>query len=265
MVSVERSAARGEVDTPHLTLSWVEAPWDSAVFGYPVLQINELEVRDKGAQADMAAFETARDRLGAGLVSCRLGCEKLRESMLLETHGFRFVEMLYQPELEDLQDCRLDDEAGLEVSRATVADVPVIEGIAGSAFRNERFHVDPRLDPSLGDERYRSWTRNALGHPSQRLSAVRDGERLVAFFVTETQPDGTCYWHLNAVAPDAQGRGYGRRAWLAMLTEARSNGAVRVRTAIVARNHRVLNLYASLGFRFPEPLMTFHWVRVDKP
>ena len=73
--------------------------------------------------------------------------------------------------------------------------------------------------------------------------------------------DGTCYWHLNAVATELQGKGYGRRAWSAMLQHAQANGARRVRTSIVARNHRVLNLYARLGFRFPPPLMTLHWVR----
>ena len=100
-----------------------------------------------------------------------------------------------------------------------------------------------------------------LDHPSQRLHVIRDGSLLAAFFVTERLADGTCYWHLNAVTPDAQGKGYGRRAWLAMLHQAQGDGAQRVRTSIVARNHRVLNLYARLGFRFPPPLMTFHWVR----
>jgi RimJ/RimL family protein N-acetyltransferase len=84
---------------------------------------------------------------------------------------------------------------------------------------------------------------------------------LVAFFVTELLPDGTCYWHLNAVAPGVQGKGYGLRAWLTMLRHARDSGARRVRTSIAARNHRALNLYARLGFRFSPPLMTFHWVR----
>jgi len=46
-----------------------------------------------------------------------------------------------------------------------------------------------------------------------------------------------------------------------MLHQAREAGAQRVRTCIVARNHRVLNLYAGLGFRFPPPQMTFHWVK----
>lgn len=251
----------GIVETPRLSLEWAEAPWDSAIFGFPVLQINRMEALDPSAGEELAPFEAARDRLGAGLVSCRLDHERLRESMLLEERGFRFIEMAYQPELDDLQARDLGESAGLEVALAEAADLPALEQIASSAFRNERFHVDPRLDPALGDQRYRRWVRNSLSHPTQRLYAVRDGSRLVAFFVTEMLPDGTCYWHLNAVAPDAQGQGYGRRAWLAILSHDKASGARRIRTCIVARNHRVLNLYARLGFRFPPPLMTFHWVR----
>jgi GNAT superfamily N-acetyltransferase len=107
--------------------------------------------------------------------------------------------------------------------------------------------------------------KSSIGHPCQRLYVVREGHRLVSFFLTEMLPDGSCYWHLNAVAPDAQGQGYGRRAWLAMLDFAKVSGAKKVRTCIVARNHKVLNLYARLGFYFPPPLMTFHWVRPGLP
>jgi RimJ/RimL family protein N-acetyltransferase len=180
--------------------------------------------------------------------------------MLLEGHGFRFIEMAYHPELDRLESIALPDDT-LMVARATPQDLLEVLEIAGNAFRNERFHVDPRLNPSLGDLRYCNWVKSSLDHPSQRLEVVRDGEQLVAFFVTEMLEDGTCYWHLNAVAPNAQGQGYGRRAWQAMLRKAREEGARRVQTCIVARNHRVLNLYARLGFRFAPPLMTFHWVR----
>jgi RimJ/RimL family protein N-acetyltransferase len=148
------------------------------------------------------------------------------------------------------------------VERARPEDLEEIVEVAGGAFRNERFHVDPRLPSRLGDLRYQNWVRSSLEHPSQRLHAVREGAELVAFFVTEQLADGTCYWHLNAVAPQRQGRGYGLRAWRAMMNQARLEGATRVRTSIVARNHRVLNLYARLGFSFPAPSMTFHRVRL---
>ena len=87
-----------------------------------------------------------------------------------------------------------------------------------------------------------------------------DGATQVALFITETLPGDICYWHLTAIAPHLQGRGYGRRTWETMLEHARRHGARQVRTSIAARNHRVLNLYARLGFHFPPPLMTFHWV-----
>ncbi len=248
------------IDTPNLLLAWSEADWDSAILGYPVLQIAHLEVRGTDADKDFTAFEAARDGMDAGLVSCRLPHDRLHESMLLEVHGFRFIEMAYHPELGHLENIALPDDT-LRVARATSQDLPEVLEIAGNAFRNERFHVDPRLDPELGDRRYCNWVKSSLDHPHQLLEVVRDGKRLVAFFVTEMLEDGTCYWHLNAVAPNAQGQGYGRRAWQAMLRKARQDGARHVQTCIVARNHRVLNLYARLGFLFPPPLMTFHWVR----
>lgn len=259
--SAHQNDAAGFIHTRDLDLEWSGAPWDTAVFGFPVLQITRIEVRGPAADPALSAFEAVRDRLGAGLVSCRLAHDRLKESMLLEAHGFRFIEMVYQPELDDLQIRKLDPESGLSVARAEQVQLPLLLDIAGSAFRNERFHMDPRVDPALGDQRYRNWVMSSLNHPRQRLYALSDGDRLVAFFVTEMLPDGTCYWHLNAVAPQVQGQGYGRRAWLAMLHQAREAGARRVRTCIVARNHRVLNLYARLGFRFPPPMMTFHWVR----
>jgi RimJ/RimL family protein N-acetyltransferase len=254
-------ALQGSIDTAGLRLDWSEAPWDTAIYGDPVLQVTRLEVRGPTASQDLAAFERARDATGSHLVSCRLPHDKLRESMLLESAGFRFIEMLYLPELELADRASGSDDEGVEVRRATEADLPRVLEIAGSAFRNERFHVDPRLSIELADRRYSNWAASSLTHPSQRLFVICDGSTIAAFFVTEDQSDGTCYWHLNAVAPELQGRGHGRKAWSAMVRHAAASGARRVRSSIVARNHRVLNLYARLGFRFPAPLMTFHWVR----
>lgn len=251
----------GFIDTPDLRLKWSEAPWDSELFGFPVLQISQIEVRGPAAEADLSAFEARRDQAQAGLVSCRLSHECLKESMLLEARGFRFIEMVYHPEISELQTINLGMPLELTVSRAGDIDLPVVQEIAGHAFHNERFHVDPRLDHAIGDKRYQNWATSSFKHPSQELYCVRDSQRVLAFFVTEMLADGTCYWHLNAVAPDAQGKGYGALAWRAMMHHARDTGAQRISTCIAARNHRVLNLYARLGFRFSPPEMTFHWFK----
>jgi RimJ/RimL family protein N-acetyltransferase len=79
--------------------------------------------------------------------------------------------------------------------------------------------------------------------------------------VTENQPDGLCYWHLTAIAPAFQGRGYGKRVWREMLHFHQREGMKQIATTIAARNTPVLNLYASLGFRFQPPEITLHWLR----
>jgi RimJ/RimL family protein N-acetyltransferase len=255
--------AIGVVDTPNLHLEWEEVSWDSLLFGYPVLQIRRIELRGMAASNDMATFEAARDKLEARIVSSRMSHDRLRESMLLEAHGFRFIEMVYQPQIEDLQAWNLSSPTRLNVAPALRSQIRELQDIASYAFRDGhgRFHVDPRINSELGDKRYCNWVATSFDHSSQRLYTVRDGQQLVAFFITEILTDGTCYWHLNAVAPYAQGRGYGWLAWVSMLYEAKSSGALRVRTCIGARNHRAMNLYSRLGFRFPPPQMTFHWVR----
>lgn len=257
----DSSNKSGSIDTPELLLTWSEATWDSVLFGSPVLQIGQLKVRGPSAANDFSTFESCRDQEHCALVSCRLPHDHLKESMLLESHGFRFIEMVYHPEISDLQALNLTTSPELMVSRARSIDLPIVQDIAGHAFHNERFHVDPRLDHTIGNKRYQNWATSSFDHPSQQLYCVRDSQRVLAFFVTEQLADGTCYWHLNAVAPEAQGKGFGMLAWRAMMLHARSAGAQRIRTCIAARNHRVLNLYARLGFSFSQPEMTFHWVR----
>lgn len=252
--------AVNRIDTPDLLLEWTESTWDTAVFGFPVLQITHIEVRGPASGIGLRYFREACDSIGCGLVSCRLPHECLRESMLLEEHGFRFIEMLYKPELDNIQSRFIPGENGLVAAHAVKEEIPAVLEIAESAFVNERFQLDHRLDPAMGDKRYCNWVISAIDHPTQELYVLRNGRQVVAFFIAEMMPDKTCYWHLNAVEPVSQGQGYGKRAWITMLRLAREQGAEKVQTCIVARNYRVLNLYARLGFSFPPPLMTFHWV-----
>lgn len=249
------------IETPALHLRWTRVSWDEAVCAFPVIQIDQIEVRAPGAHADMRTFERERERLGARLVSCRLPHDRLSESMFLEECGFRFIEMLYAPQM-DLRafDAHLP-RSDLTVAPAVEADMPALLRIAGSAFQNERFKMDWRLDRSVSDRRFQNWVATAPAHRTQELYSISDDGCLIAFFIVEALDDGTVYWHLNAVAPEVQGQGYGRRVWLCMLQHAKEIGAERVRTSVVARNTRVLSLYARLGFTLPPPAMTFHWVK----
>jgi len=234
--------------------------WDTEIFGYPVAQIEHFKILDSVQFAfDYKEFESWRDINLCKLVSCRLAHDQLYESIFLEKKGFRFIESVLHPKFEKLLGLNISNQ-GLQIMPATENDLLGIQRIASTAFSCERFHVDPRLDPELGNMRYTRWVSNTLTHPRQRLLKILDNEVLVAFFIVEVIGVGHVYWHLTAVSPDHQGKGYGRRAWLAMLRHHQSEGYLAVSTTISVRNIPVLNLYSSLNFSFLPPEMTFHWM-----
>ena len=168
--------------------------------------------------------------------------------------------MMFQPYV-DLPSAGVTEDPGLGVSRATPDELPAIGRIARTAFVTDRFSVDPRLGLEVAGTRYEGWVRSALDHPVQRLWSITDSGRILGFFITEMRSDGTCYWHLTAVDREQQGRGYGRRIWRRMLAHAHSEGALRVSTMVAVRNLPVVNLYASLGFRFRNSSFTYHWIQ----
>ncbi len=246
----------------NLQLAASLTPWDTDCFGFPVGQIDTLECLSSETDARaLRLFFHWLDQNDIRLVSCRLPCDKLAESMLLESCGFRFIETVLHPYL-DLPDPRYQEQTGLCVELATSADISTLELIAGQVFSHGRIHADPRLGQVLGNQRYSRWVSNSLSHPSQRLLKILNEEgSIVALFITEIGTDQSLYWHLTAIAPQFQGQGYGLRSWRTMLAHHARDGMRYVHTTVTASNVSVLTLYSKLGFRFLPPEMTFHWVR----
>ena len=252
-----------EIDEAGFGLSAGLVSWDTEVFQFPVAQICQIQIDDVGAaSAAWHQFDDWLEDRQVRIVSCRLPMDCLAESMFLEACGFRFVEVVLHPYLDRLDQVELSVD-DLVIAPAGQSDVNGLIDIARRAFLHERYHVDPRIDSAFGKERYARWVRSSLRHESQRLLKVVDGETPVGFFIVETDSLGGVYWHLTAISTEMQGRGYGRRAWTAMLNRHRQEGARSVSTTISVRNVAVQNLYARLGFRFRPPDMTFHWVRAS--
>jgi RimJ/RimL family protein N-acetyltransferase len=244
-----------------LEIKVTEAYWDSSTFGYPVAQVETLTVFDRSeAKNDFLKFFDWVRSNEIKLISCRLPSDRMTEVFFLEEHGFRFIETVLHPFCENLEPFALLEEKELVICRPDESDLPAIGAIAESAFTNERFYVDPRLSKAKSGLRYRRWAENSYAHPSQILLKIQRRKDIVAFFVVERVTVDEVYWHLTAINPAFQGQGYGRRVWAAMLSRHYGREVKVVSTTIAARNLRVLNLYASLNFRFRPPEHTFHWV-----
>jgi len=254
-----------ELDNDSLILKAEFVPWDSDIFRFPVAAVSMLLIkRPLFAQSHFECFKVWVLENSYALVSCRLSHDKLRESMLLERNGYRFIEMVLHPMARALQDYPIVDN-GMVVEQVKESDLSAMVYMAERCFRHERYHVDPRLEPRLADIRYGRWVRNSYSAPKQHLLKVSatDGNT-VAFFVVENKDDRSVYWHLTAVNPAFQGRGLGYHVWMTMINYHKLAGMESIRTTISARNVPALNLYSKLNFRFEPPEMTFHWVRSDQ-
>lgn len=252
-------AIEQEIDTPALRLRYHLAPWDAATVGAPVAAISSIEVRDQAAAAaDFPVFQEWYRRSGVVLVSCRLPHERLVECGFLESQGFRFIELNYRPECDDLEQIKLDDSVQYAVEHASRADEDAIAGMARQVFEASRFHHDPMIDSRIGHLRYERWVRNAFRNPQQSVLKCHVDGNIVAFFVVEAPQPERRFWSLVGLAPGMAGRGIGATVWRAVLRWHRDEGVTHVSTSISSLNLRVLNLYVKLGFRFPAPEITLH-------
>ena len=234
---------------------------DSETFGFRVAAIEAIDL-EPGADAApiLEELEAWFERHHVRLVSCRLDHLRLRESMALEGLGFRFIEIVYQPRLTQL-DRLVEPDQPIHVAEADASDLEAVEAIAHAAFSTGRLFLDWRLDPELSRRRYANWVRASFSHASHVVLKAELGGQLVGFFVVERRADGSVYWHLTAVAPDWQGKGIGLNLWRTMLLRHRAEDARGVETTVSGHNPAVMNLYARLGFSFAEPQMTFHLLR----
>jgi GNAT superfamily N-acetyltransferase len=245
-------------ESPALDLSYHLAPWDKPIFGGNTAVIASIHVRAE-AEAE-PAFQTFRNwclHNRTKLVSCRLPQEQLAECGFLEKHDFRFIELNYRPTLKGIDGFSPDAE--ITVSPALPRDAEEISGFAAQIFTTGRFHVDPLVGPEIGNRRYGVWAANAFRHPHQRVLKCEMGARIVAFMVVEEPTASSRFWSLVGLAPGLAGKGLGRRIWRAVLAFHHREGVDEVSTSISSHNAAALNLYVSLGFRFPDPTITLHW------
>lgn len=252
------SYAEERSESPALDLTYHLAPWDQPIFQANTAAISSIRV---GMATDAAQpFATFRDwcaRNDVKLVSCRLAQDRLAECAFLEAQGFRFIELNYRPTLVGLGG--FSGDAEISICPAVPSDAAQVSGIAARIFETGRLHVDPQVGPEIGDRRYAAWAANAFQHPGQSvLKCLRDG-RIIAFMVVERPTPSSRFWSLVGLAPGLAGQGLGRRVWQTMLAFHHREGVEEVSTSISSHNVAVLNLYVSLGFRFPAPTITLHW------
>lgn len=212
-------------------------PWDAAVFGFDTYEL---------AEASLRAF--ARMREAPGHYTVRV--DPTSDKRLLHEHGFYYCDTLLEPWcVRERLIVRRSPEAGLA---REVALEPLL-AIARGAFVHGRFHRDFRISRADADRRYERWLSEL--HAAGKVWGLLYRDALAGFIAVEGAK-----LVLHAVAAPYRGRGLAAAWWSALCEELFAAGQREVTSSISAANLAALNLYASLGFRFRNPLDVYHCV-----
>ncbi|HYK40848.1 MAG TPA: hypothetical protein VE007_00570 [Thermoanaerobaculia bacterium] len=240
-------------------------PWDEEIFGFAVgdyrpASRGELASRTGLLSEALANWSQART---VELVGCRVPASDTALTALLESVGFRMVELQLRATLAPLR-----SEAAapprISVRTADPSDRARILEIASSALRMGRYHADPRFPRAAADHRYRLWMQRALAEGEGTWVAVAGPPGSVRGFLHAQISGPAADIRLAAVDADAAGIA-GPELFRGAVHELSRRGVRRVTARMSAANCSVLNIYASLGFRFDEPESVLHWHSPDAP
>jgi ribosomal protein S18 acetylase RimI-like enzyme len=215
---------------PHL----IRTPWDSRALGVETYEILEL--------SDEALAEAEGLK---GHFTVRAGPQTSRA--LLGAAGFFYCDTLIEPY------CQAGRFLGFRDKRAALSrEVPLerLLEICHGAFCG-RFHRDFNIPRELADRRYDLWLKD-LHAEGQALGLMYEGE--LAGFLAHKGP-ALC---LHALGPRHRGRGLAKYLWTAACEPLYRGGYTELTSSVSASNPPVVNLYASLGFRFRNPVDVYH-------
>ncbi len=215
-------------------MSFEETPWDAIIYGMPTFEIDHSE----------SDLEQAIRRPGHYTVRV----DPLVDKRLLHAYGFYYCDTLIEPSCTS-ERFRFSDHP--DFTAGPCYSVDELIGIGHGAFSHGRFHRDFNLDRDLADLRYDRWLEN-LQKEGKVLGLYR-GEELCGFI---GHSGGKLLLH--ALEESSRGKGYGKYFWSAACRKIFDQGEKEISSSISASNLAVLNLYASLGFRFGHATDIYH-------
>ena len=216
-------------------MSIEETPWDAAAFGMPTFEIVGFDEQD---------FIEASRRPG----HYTLRVDPLAGKKILHEYGFYYCDTLIEPS------CAKDRFRFHDHPEFCARDDAPLSGlmkICHGAFSHGRFHRDFNLDHDLADLRYDRWLESL--HEEGKVLGLYAGGELAGFIA---HSGGKLLLH--AIAEEKRGKGYGKYLWSAACRAIFDKGIDEISSSVSASNLAVMNLYASLGFRFGKAHDLYH-------
>jgi hypothetical protein len=213
-----------------------DTPWDAAAFD---MYTGEL------AEYSESALRAAVARPG----HYTLKIDPLADTGLLHQYGFYYCDTLIEPWCTQADLRMPSDQPDAIISRN--ANLSELLAICSASFLHGRFHRDYNLPHAKAELRYRNWLKQLYEQNS--VFGLFLGNELAGFIAYSGNS-----LVLHAIAERFRGKGLAKYWWSRTCTELFASGHGELISSVSSANLAVVNLYASLGFRFRHPLDVYH-------
>ena len=154
------------------------------------------------------------------------------------------------------------DKADLPVRPAQEEDIPILQGIAASSYRDSRYYFDPNFPDAICDKFYATWIeKSCRGYEDIVLVSHLDG-RAAGFISCSIIEPGRGQIGLVGVGPEYRGRGQGQVLLQAAQRWFQDQGAERIFVVTQGRNIAAQRLYQRAGYVTHSMELYYHrWFR----
>ena len=192
---------------------------DSERFGFPIARAEATDA--EGVEQALGWCGQA----GVRMLVLRVDCAAVDALLAAQRRGAILLDTVVTWACTPAAPARVSDG----VRHATAADAAGVERLARLAFAGYPNHYrnDPRLAPALVDEIHPSWAARCCERAGERdtLLVAREGDADVGFAAVQFGEGASADIALFAVAPQARGRGTGRRLLADAVAVAAGRGA----------------------------------------
>lgn len=229
--------------------------WDTNFFGF---RIGRVVPSLLSAESMASVLEWCqRESIRCLYFSCDPGDDL--SSGLAEREGFHLV------------DVRLDFSKQLERDNATSScdstftirkwresDLPVLEAIAETAYRDTRFWHDSNFPRERVRQFYREWVSNSCRGFADQVLVAEHKAKPIGFVTCTADAGGRCRIGLVGVSAETQGRGVGKILVNSATAYATTRGCSSIEVATQARNLPAQRLYQRSGFTTSSTSLWYH-------
>ena len=211
------------------------SPWDSAIFNIPCYELFKPDEQSLNQASKNPGHYTVK-------------VEALADKALLHHYGFYYTDTLIEPYATQ------DQFTPHKHPEATVDSHPSLDKLlpmCDKSFVYGRFHRDFNLPADQADQRYKQWLSQL--HAEGAVLGLRYQSDMMGFIAFN---GGDLLLH--SIAARFRGQGIAKHVWTAAIEYLFSIGEKEIHSSVSAANLAVLNLYASLGFRFNKAQDIYH-------